>query len=128
MTDAIATAPVAVPHPAKPVLDGNGDAQYICPECLTAYRPKVQRQMFCCADHKRAWHNRAVKRGAALFSLAMAARSTRDGTRGDKDTGKRASWQSNTLMQRWRDEDSAAGRMDQVGYLRRRFALGFDAI
>ena len=84
--------------------------------------------MFCSQMHRRAWHNRAMKRGAVLFSLNMAARETRDGTRGDKATGKTASWQGNTLMQRWRDEDREAGRMGQVEYLRRRFALGFDAI
>jgi hypothetical protein len=84
--------------------------------------------MFCSHPHRRAWHNRATKRGAVLFSLVMAARETRDGTRGHKATGKTASWQGNSLMQRWRDEDRDAARMGQVEYLRRRFALGFDAI
>lgn len=102
--------------------------QYVCPECLTPFRPRVLRQLFCCAEHKRDWHHRSTKRGAVLFSLEMAARETRDGTRGDKDTGKRASWQGNLLKQQWRDEDRAAGRMSQVDYMRRRFALGFDAI
>ena len=118
-----------------PVLDGLGsrasvvkEGQYVCPECLGVFRPRVPRQLFCSAPHKRAWNNRGLKRGAVLFSLNMAARETRDGTRGDKATGKTASWQGNTLMQRWRDEDREAGRMGQVEYLRRRFALGFDAI
>lgn len=101
--------------------------QYVCPECLDVFRPRMWRQMFCCYWHRRAWHNRATTRGAVLFSLVMAARETRDGTRGRKATGKEASHQSNTLMQRWRDEDRDV-RMGQVEYLRRRFALGFDAI
>lgn len=101
---------------------------YVCPECLARFKPRAARQLFCCPDHKRSWHNRAAKRGAVLYALVMAARETRDGTRGDRDTGKRASGQANMLMMDWRDEDRAAGRMGQVEYMRRRFFMGFDAI
>lgn len=113
-----------VPRSGGPVLDG----AYVCPECLVRFKPKASRQIFCCPTHAKSWHNRSQKRGAVLFSLSMAARETRDGTRGHKETGRRASWQGNLLMQQWRDEDRAAGRMGQVEYMRRRFLMGFDAI
>lgn len=122
------TTPAHSPTP-KPVVGGPVlDGPYVCPECLARFKPVATRQLFCCAEHKRAWHNRGLTRGAVLFPLACAARETRDGTRGHKATGKEASHQANTMMQRWRDEDAKAGRMGQVEYLRRRLLMGFDAI
>jgi hypothetical protein len=109
---------------SEPVLDG----PYVCPECLVRFRPKATRQLFCCAEHKRSWYNRSMKRGGKLFSVVAAARETRDGTRGAKDVGKQASAEANLLLQGWRDEDRTAGRMGQVEYMRRRYVMGFDAI
>lgn len=82
--------------------------------------------MFCCPAHRTAYHNRATVRGRVLVPLAMAARVTRDGSRGDKDTGKRAARQARALMQRYVEEDRAAGRMPADEYAAMRHRLGFD--
>lgn len=99
---------------------------YICPECQTAFAPKMWRSLFCCEAHRVAWHNRATVRGRVLTPLAMASYLTRHGTRGDRATGKRAVTSQHQLIQRWRDEDRKAGRMSQVEYVRRRIKLGFE--
>jgi hypothetical protein len=103
-----------------------------CPECLTAFAPVVGHQLFCSTLHRRAWNNRATVRGAVLAPLAIVARLTRAGTRGDRETGKRAASDMALLIQRYRDEDRRAndgrGRMDQVQYLRARYAAGFDPL
>jgi hypothetical protein len=102
--------------------------KHVCPECLCDFTPKRSRALFCSEAHRTTWHNRQTVRGRVLTSLAMAARETRGGTRGDTDTGKKANWQANQLMQDWRDEDRRLGRMSQVEYLRRRFDAGFDSL
>jgi hypothetical protein len=101
------------------------DAPYICPECLAAFKPNHWRSLFCCAEHKRAWHKRASVRGARLYAFAGAARETREGTRGELRAGREAARLRNMLLQTWRDEDRAAGRMMQAEYIRRRMQLGF---
>jgi hypothetical protein len=101
-------------------------SRYLCPECRAVFAPKHWRSLFCCAEHRVAWHNRATVRGRVLTPLVMAARQTRGGSRGDRDTGKAARRDADAHMQRWRDEDRAAGRMDQAEYIRRRNKLGFD--
>jgi hypothetical protein len=65
-----------------------------------------------------------VKRGAVLAPLYAAARATRGGTRGDTATGQRARRDSDLLIQRWRDEDEAAGRMPAVDYVAARYRHG----
>lgn len=67
-------------------------------------------------------------RGRVLVPYVLAARQTRDGTRGDKGTGKRAAQISHTLMQRYRDEDREAGRMDAVAFAALRIQHGFDPV
>ena len=99
-----------------------------CPECKASFVPKDQRQLFCSTEHRTAWNNRATVRGRVLTTYAMAARQTRDGTRGDKTTGKRAAQISHDLMQRYRDEDREAGRMDAVAFTALRLLHGFDPI
>jgi len=97
-----------------------------CPECGTLFRAAHPRQIFCSPAHKRAWHNRDTVRGARLTTLAMAAHSTRGGTRGDKETGKRARRDSEQLMRQWDADDRAAGRMRAVEYVALRNRLGYD--
>lgn len=63
-----------------------------------------------------------------LTPLAMVARLTRQGTRGDRNTGRRATSHFNVLVQQYRDEDLAAGRMPWVEYLALRYAAGFDPL
>lgn len=106
-------------------MEGNA-TRYICPECGRAFTPRHWRSLFCSAAHRAAWHNRATVRGRTLTPLVMATRQTRGGTRGDKATGKAARSMADQLMQKWREEDRAAGRIDQAEYVRRRLAMGFD--
>lgn len=99
-----------------------------CPECGATFKPQDQRQLFCTKEHRTAWNKRATVRGRVLTPYTMAARQTRDGTRGDKGTGKRAAQISHELMQRYRDEDRANGRMDAVSFAALRLQHGFDPI
>ena len=99
-----------------------------CPECLASFAPAHPLQLFCSPAHRDAWNNRYTVRGRVLTPLAIVARLTRDGTRGDKQTGRRAAVEQAILIQRWRDDDRAAGRMEWPEYLRRRYAIGFDPL
>lgn len=100
----------------------------LCPECMKHFVGKHPNQLFCSVAHRDNWNNRASVRGRVLTPLIMVARVTRFGGRGDGDTGKRATRDANMLMQRWTEEDRAAGRMAQPEYLRRRYHVGFDPI
>ena len=84
------------------------------------------RTLFCGPAHRTAWHNRATVRGRVLTPLVMAEREMRGGTRGDTETGKAARRMACALMQQWKEEDKAAGRMSQAQYVRLRLKLGFD--
>ncbi|QIG79952.1 hypothetical protein [Stakelama tenebrarum] len=98
---------------------------------MKLFEPKVANQMFCAPTHNAAWNNRATARGRVLTPLAFVARITRNGTRGSDEArkaGREASNQQNTLIQRWRDEDRAAGRMEWGEYMARRYRLGFDPL
>jgi endogenous inhibitor of DNA gyrase (YacG/DUF329 family) len=95
-----------------------------CPECGADFTGRQPAQLFCSVEHKRTYNNRWMKRGAVLAPLYAAARATRNGTRGDAATGKRASSDANHLIQRWKDEDAAQGRMSAVDYVAARYRLG----
>lgn len=102
-----------------------------CPECRKAFEPKVANQLFCCPAHKNDWNNRATTRGRVLTPLAIVARITRNGTRGTperRETGKKASGYQATLVQRYRDEDREAGRMEWADYMIHRIDLGYDPL
>jgi hypothetical protein len=99
---------------------------YRCAECPKVFLPAGPRQMFCCPDHRTAWHDRDKIRGRKLVPLRMAAQITRGGSRGDIEIGKRARRDAEHLERRWIAEDAAAGRMNPAEYMRRRYALGFD--
>lgn len=96
-----------------------------CPECNNEFQPVHVRQSFCSNEHKTAFHNRATVRGRTLAPLSMAARITRDGCAGDKETGKRARRDSRRLQDRWAKEDREAGRMSMIDYMRQRYAIGY---
>ena len=110
------------PAPAPP------PACRTCPECGARFALKrgQWRTLFCGPAHRTAWHNRATVRGRVLTPLVMAERETRGGTRGDTETGKAARRMACALMQQWKEEDKAAGRMSQAQYVRLRLKLGFD--
>lgn len=95
-----------------------------CPECGGAYLARQRNQLFCCNAHKRAYNNRWGKRGAVLAPLYAAARATRGGSRGDKITGAKARSAADHLVQRWKEEDQAAGRASAVEYVAARYRFG----
>ncbi|QNQ09268.1 hypothetical protein H3Z74_21780 [Sphingomonas alpina] len=100
----------------------------LCPECLQPFVRTQPTQLFCTPEHRKDWNNRAAVRARVLMPFAMVARLTRNGTRGDKATGRQATQHHNTLLRRWTDEDKAEGRMPWVEYLQRRYAAGFDPL
>ncbi len=121
--------------PEKPASADSGEAAPFghgeCPECRPDVRGFIRRhpgQLFCTTAHRDAWNDRAAKRGRVLTPLAIVARLTRNGTRGDSDTGARAASEQHALITRWRDEDAAAGRMSHPEYLARRYRAGFDPL
>ena len=67
-------------------------------------------------------------RGRVATPLLMAARHTRNGSRGGSRYGYRASVDLDRLLARWRREDARDGRMSAVEYNDRRYALGFDPL
>jgi endogenous inhibitor of DNA gyrase (YacG/DUF329 family) len=98
-----------------------------CPECLAELRKVQPHQIFCSTTHKRAYNNRWLTRGAVLAPLQAAGRYTRYGSRGDqaaRETGRKASRDANSLLQRWLEEDRAAGRMPTVDYVALRYRHG----
>lgn len=102
-----------------------------CPECGASAPRRAANQLFCTPAHRDAWNTRIAVRGKVAQPLAMVARITRDGTRGsqvERDTGRRAASELRYLLQKWRDEDRAAGRMDWPTYLALRYASGFDPL
>ena len=100
-------------------------SRHRCPECAQPFKPVHPRQLFCSAAHKTAFHNRWTVRGRALAPVAVAARVTRDGSRGDTGIGKQARRESHHLMDRFAREDREAGRMTMVGYMRERWRIGY---
>ena len=95
-----------------------------CAECGEGFVTKQPSQLFCSTAHKRTYNNRWLKRGAVLAPLHAAARMTRGGTRGDKETGRRARRDADHLLQKWKVEDEKANRMSAVDYVARRYRFG----
>lgn len=118
-----ATAPSAMTAPAT---------RSRCPECQTPLgRLRSPNQLFCSIAHRDRWNNRTAARGKILTPLAIVDRMTRSGTRGNEEAkavGREAASHAAILIQRWRDEDAAAGRMGWPEYLQRRYAVGFDPL
>ena len=100
-----------------------------CPECRKPFEPNRANQLFCSSQHNADWNNRATARGRVLTPFSIVARVTRDGTRGspeDREIGRKASSRHRALIQEYRDEDRAAGRMEWAEYMKHRFRLGLD--
>jgi len=118
-------------HNRLPGQQEGGWAPRPCPECMRLFEPKVRNQLFCSSAHNTAWTNRGTVRGRVLTPLSMAARITRNGTRGtpeERKAGREASNLHNQLIQRYRDEDREAGRMGSAEFIRRRLAIGYDPL
>ena len=114
-------------HNRTPGQQVGGWAPRTCPECGGPFEPNRHNQLFCRPQHKRDWENRATVRGKVLTPLSLVARVTRNGTRGsaeDRAIGKKASNAHNRLIQQYRDEDRAAGRMGWAEFLRARVRHG----
>ena len=96
-----------------------------CPECRQQFDRVHPRQLFCSNAHKTTFHNRATVRGRMLTPIAMAARITRDGSRGDVGVGKLARRDAHRLMDLWAREDRLEGRMSMVDYMRERRRIDY---
>lgn len=122
---AVLDAPPRIARTAKRAPARSTPVVIACPECLGTFRLTQRHQLFCSRIHKRAYNNRLMKRGAVLAPLVILARVTRNGSEGrHKEHGRRASRDSDQLIQRWRDDDKAAGRMDVLDYVAARYILG----
>lgn len=97
-----------------------------CPECMGLITAVQPRQLFCSAEHKAAFHNRATVRGRVLTPLVMADRITRGGSAGDVTTGRRARRDAQRLIDSWARDDREAKRMSMVDYVCLRLAKGFE--
>lgn len=124
MTEAVLDTAAQSATTLSGAASGSTRPPWRCPECLTAFRPKQGGQLFCCRVHKRIYNNRWLARGAVLAPLYAAARTTRGGSRGDRETGAKARRDADQLVQKWKDEDAAEGRMPAVEYVAKRYRLG----
>lgn len=120
--------PPETPAATAAPVSGTTDTRPLCPECLSRFPRRHPGQLFCTVAHRDAWNGRAAVRGRVLTPLAIVARVTRNGTRGDRATGARAASEAATLIQQCCDEDRAAGRMSHPEYLARRYRVGFDPL
>jgi hypothetical protein len=97
-----------------------------CPECLGPVdTAKEWRKMFCCDEHRQAFHNRQLKRGRSLVVPAIAERITRSGYCRRKAAGIRARQRNRRMMDDWIKEDRAANRMPMDEYFELTDRLGF---
>lgn len=99
---------------------------HACPECGQRFFLKHPRQLFCKPMHKRAFESIMRTRGLQFLAVGIAQRETRNGTRGDKETGRKANLEADMLRARWRAEDKKAGRMSTVAFLSLRYRHGYD--
>lgn len=90
-----------------------------CAECLAPFTPRQASQLFCCTDHKNAFHDRCRIRGRQLVPLEMAVSITRNGRTRDKEAGVLAARSAQRLKRQWAAEDRAACRMPMDQYIRR---------
>lgn len=114
-------------HNRPPGQQAGGWAPRLCPECMKLFEPNRRNQLFCEAEHNAAWTNRQTVRGRVLTSFAMTAYITRNGTRGTpeaREAGKTAARKKHQLIQQWRDDDRAAGRMEWPEFMRVRIRFG----
>lgn len=76
-----------------------------CDECGSEFRPVKRGQRFCSTEHRKAFNNRAMLRGAEVVHLLCALRRERGKA---KDMGL---WSIICRLElRWRNEDEDAGR------------------
>lgn len=48
-----------------------------CDECGSTFVTNRREATFCSDEHRKAWHNRRMKRGAELYDLVMSMRFDR---------------------------------------------------
>lgn len=120
-------APTAAPASARPDPPAGHRTCCNCPAVFKV--PRGKGKMFCSAACETEYRNLLTARGRKAMLLVMAARQTRDGTRGkpaQREAGRKASARLAALTQEWRDEDRAAGRADAIDIYTLRLALGRD--
>lgn len=91
-----------------------------CAECNQPFQAVNRKRLFCCPEHKLAFHNRCAARGKVLIPLAMAWRTKR----GSGDTAKKVMAEMCRVLDAFASEDREAGRMHMATYVERGFAHG----
>jgi hypothetical protein len=74
----------------------------VCRECRVKFEARRATKEFCCTEHRQAFNNRKMLRGAAIYSLAMEWREDR--------SNKTALNFLCRLLAEFRNEDDHAGR------------------
>lgn len=91
-----------------------------CAECNQPFQALNRKRLFCCPEHKLAFHNRCATRGKVLIPLAMAWRTKREGG----GTAKKAFAEMCRVLDGYAAEDREAKRMPMATYVERGFAHG----
>jgi hypothetical protein len=84
---------------AKPVAKAKTG---VCRECRAKFEARRATKEFCCTEHRQAFNNRKMIRGAAIYSLAMEWRADR--------SDKTALNLLCRLLAEFRNEDDRDGR------------------
>jgi hypothetical protein len=74
----------------------------VCRECRVKFEARRATKEFCCTEHRQAFNNRKILRGAAIYSLAMEWRADR--------SDKTALNLLCRLLAEFRNDDDRAGR------------------
>ena len=98
--------------------------QAICQECGAGFERRRADVLFCCADHRQAFHKRMANRGQLLTPFVMGWRL---GKQGKSETSTWAMRQMATLADKWNAEDKAAGRPPMSQLLETRMAMCWSA-
>jgi len=95
-----------------------------CPECGAVFQTKDNRKVFCCTQHAREWHNRAIVRGAMITPLLQAWRKGRHIKSADveaKAAASKAFQEACAALDRYNQEDAEANRPQALKVIERRY-------
>ena len=114
------TVDIALTRPAAPYSRHFKPVERTCPECNQPFQAVNRKRLFCCPEHKLAFHNRCAARGKVLIPLAMAWRAQR----GSGVTAKSAFAEMRRTLDRFSAEDREDGRMRMADYLAKSIGHG----
>lgn len=113
-------ADCATTRPAAPYSRHFKPVERTCAECNQSFQAANPKRLFCCPEHKLAFHNRCAARGKVLIPLAMAWR----GKRGAAGLPSSAFKEMCRMLDRFAAEDREAGRMRMDTYVEQGFRQG----